>query len=434
MRTSFGMCALALVANAASAQQRPQPGTPGGSSSDTLRLTRRQAIAAALLTSPQLEIAREQTLQVRAQRVEGNAIPDPVFALAYDSLGGPLRLGQSNARPASLAFTLPFPDKFRLRNRIGSENVRTSEAQFKQLQQALAAQAGRSYDSVLVTRQHRRDLLESRDLAADFLKKTQARFDAGTVARLDVIKAQVDVAQAENDLIANSRDVVNAESALNRLLGRPLGLPVATLDSLEAPERLPDLDAVEQTALRTRPELAGLEAQMRAASATSSLVKEQAILPDFSFIANRDLMVDSGAWWTAGLSLPLPIFFWQHTRGDFAETKHRELELAATYRDQRAAVGQDVRVAFATADAALRQVIFIRDQLLPSAREAFRVASVSYGLGRLSALEVLDARRALVDAQRQYADALAAANSARSDLERAAGVPLTSFAPGAPRE
>jgi cobalt-zinc-cadmium efflux system outer membrane protein len=101
-------------------------------------------------------------------------------------------------------------------------------------------------------------------------------------------------------------------------------------------------------------------------------------------------------------------------------------------------VGQDVREAYANADAALRQAVYIRDQLLPSAREAYHVATVSYGLGGLSALDVLDARSSLLDAESQYADALAAANSARADLERAVGVPLNTFAPatapGAPRE
>ncbi|OYV68817.1 MAG: hypothetical protein B7Z72_07980, partial [Gemmatimonadetes bacterium 21-71-4] len=126
--------------------------------------------------------------------------------------------------------------------------------------------------------------------------------------------------------------------------------------------------------------------------------------------------------------------FWQHTKGDFAETQHRELELAATLRDTRAAVGQDVRSAWATADAAERQAVFIRDQLLPSAREGYRAAAGAYAAGGLSALDVIDARRSLLDAESQYADALAAANSARSDLERAAGVPLTSIASGAPRE
>jgi outer membrane protein TolC len=37
---------------------------------------------------------------------------------------------------------------------------------------------------------------------------------------------------------------------------------------------------------------------------------------------------------------------------------------------------------------------------------------------------VLDARRTLLDAESQYADALAAANISRSELERAVSVPL----------
>jgi cobalt-zinc-cadmium efflux system outer membrane protein len=428
------MAALALCAGAASAQQRAQT-LPAESRADTLRLTRREAIARALFANPQLDIAREQTAQVRAQRVEGISLPDPALSTSWDSLSGPLRFRSAGSRTASLGFVVPFPDKIRLRNTIGASNIRWSEEQYRLVQQQITAQAGRTYDSVLVTRLHRRDLTEARTLAADFLKRTEARFNAGTVPRLDVIKAQVELAQADNDLIANTRDVANAEAALNRVVGRPLALPVEPLDSLAAPPPLPDLDAIEDMALRSRPEVRGLEAQQRSAKANSALVRESSILPDFFLSANRNPMLPAaGSWYTAGLSMNLPIFFWQHTNGDFAETRHRELELAATMRDTRAAIGQDVRASFATADAAQRQVTFLRDRLLPSAREAYRVATVSYGLGGLSALDVLDARRTLLDAERQYADALAAANSSRSDLERAAGVPLSTFAPGASRE
>jgi cobalt-zinc-cadmium efflux system outer membrane protein len=429
------MAALALVAGTASAQQRAQA-VGGDAAADTLRLTRRQAIATSLLANPTLEIAREQTAQVRAQRVEGIAIPDPMLSGTLDSLGRFRDVGNAPSRAVSLGIVVPFPDKFRLRNTIGNENIRTSEAQFRLIQQQIAAQAGRTYDSVLVTRLRRRDLTEARQLAADFLQRTQARFNAGSVPRLDVINAQVSLASAENDLIGNARDVTNAEAALNRSLGRPLGLPILAIDSLTAPESLPDVPAIEQAALRSRPEITGLEAQLRAAKANSTLTKELAFTPDITAGANRDFgdpTYNAPLTYNLGLAIPIPILFWQHTKGDFAETHHRELELIATLRDTRAGVAQDVRVSFATADAALRQVIFIRDQLLPSAREAYRVAASSYALGGLSALDVLSARTALLAAQSQYADALAAANSARSDLERAAGVPLTSFVPGAPK-
>jgi cobalt-zinc-cadmium efflux system outer membrane protein len=87
-------------------------------------------------------------------------------------------------------------------------------------------------------------------------------------------------------------------------------------------------------------------------------------------------------------------------------------------------VDLDLRTTHAAADTARRQALHIRDQLLPEAGEAYRVASVSYGLGGASALELLDAKRTLLDAKSQYTDALGAANDARADLERAVGAPL----------
>ena len=50
-------------------------------------------------------------------------------------------------------------------------------------------------------------------------------FLAGTVPKVDVVKAQVDVSQAENDLIANDRTLITARASLNRLLGRTGGAP-----------------------------------------------------------------------------------------------------------------------------------------------------------------------------------------------------------------
>ena len=434
MRSSLRVLVLTLgllsIGGASFAQQRPAV-IPAA---DTLFLTRSQAVALAMRANPQLDIAREQTLQVRAQRMQAVAIADPVLTASLDSLTGIHHWGSAPQRPISISGGIPFPDKLRLRNRVGVANIEASELALLLLQQQVAAQAGRLYDSVLVVRLHERDLRQSRDFATEFLKRTEARFNAGTVPRLDVIKAQVEVAQAANDLIANARDVANADAALNRTLGRMSGAALIAGDSLDVPAPLPALRVIEDAAIRVRPELRVIAAQQRGAKATTLLVRENAILPDLTVSAGRDVALPSGIVYALGLSMPIPVFLWQHARGDFSETYHRERELAATYRDAQAAVAQDVRTSYATADAALRQVVFLRDVLLPAAREAYRVSSVSYGLGGLSALDVLDARRTLLSAQSQYATALAAANSSRSDLERAAGASLASLLLGASRE
>ena len=340
---------------------------------------------------------------------------------AYDQVNGPLRFGGAPSKPASVELDIPFPDKFRLNNRAGWADIRASESNFRLTQQTVALQASATYDSLLVSIQHRQNLTELRDLANDFLKRTQIRYDAGTAAKLDVIQAQVAVAQAENDLIGVERDIANAQASLNRTLGRVIGNTIAPTDTLDLPAPLPDSSTIEQLALASRPELKILESQQLGASAGTGLAREF-WLPDLTFAAGRDYAAPGPVLFTTGLAFPLPVFFWSHSKGAIAQAEHFERELAATYRDTRAQVTQDVRSAYANANTAIKQAVVIRDELVPAARDAYRVASTSYTLGGSSALEVLTARSSLLLALSQLADALAAANTARADLDRALGI------------
>ena len=396
---------------------------------DSLCLTRAEAVSAALLFNPQLAVAQAQTEQARARRVQGIAIPDPQFGASFEQSPGIFGAGGAAVRSVGASLTIPFPDKFRLRGRIGTADVRSAEFQSALTRQTVAASTSAIYDSLLAALRRRRDLREARALARDFARKTEARFNAGTTPRLDVVRARLDVAQAENQLIANERDIANARAAVNRLLGRPLAASIAAADSLAVPPPLPDLTALEAAALVARPELASLQSQQRGAHATTALAREY-WLPDFIIGVSRDYAAPGPGVLTTGVALPLPIFFWQHTRGEIAESKGRERELAASLVDLQAQVGQDVRIAYSGAATALRQTVYLRDELLPTAQEAYRIASVSYGLGGSSALEVLEARRSLLDAQSQYTDALTAANTARADLERAVATSLQTFALG----
>jgi outer membrane protein TolC len=420
MRLFHTLCAVVALGGSAPVAARSQQTVPPG---DSLRLTRRQAIAEALNRNAQLEVARQQTAQSRARRIEAIAVPDPALSASYDDQPQFFNLGGAGSRNVSVGMTIPFFDKFRLRNRAANADIGSFEANYRLQTQLVTAQTSMQYDSLLVARKHRDVLREGRTLAADFLKRTQARYTAGTAAKLDVIKAQVDLAQADNDLIANERDIANAQAALNHLIGRIVGAPIAPSDTLEIPPPLPDSTTIEQIALENRPELAQVEQQQRGAHASTNLLREFWI-PDIILGVTHDYAQPGSPLFSTGIAMPIPVIFWQHTKGEIAESRHFEEELGASYRDLRAQVTQDVRSAYANASTAIRQVVFLRDQLVPSAREAYRVASISYSLGGSSALEVLDARRTLLDAESQYADALAAANVATADLQRALGIPL----------
>jgi outer membrane protein TolC len=410
----FTLC----VAAASEAQTTTQPATP-----ETLHLSRRQAVDEALARNPGLAAARAQVEEARAAVVTAAAFADPTVLADVAGQTHILNPASRTGSDQGVGVTIPFPGKTKLRREVATADLRVAEFNVTQLRQQVASQAAQAYDAILVALRHRDDLQQSKDLASDFVQKTQARFLGGTVARVDVVKAQTDLAQAENDLISNDRAIATARASLNRLLGRSGGAPLETTDTLEVPGAIAAVDNLESVAENSRPEIASLTAQLKGAQTATKLAREF-WAPDINVSLTRNAQEGVPTTFTTGIGFNVPLFFWQHQRGEVAAAIHKEEELTANIADIRAQVSLDVQSAFTNASTALRQAVFIRDQLLPEAREVYRVASVSYGLGGSSALDLLDAKRTLLDAERQYVDALGAANDAVAALELAIGAPL----------
>jgi outer membrane protein TolC len=417
----------ALATTPALSAQRAAP------TAAALALSRQAAIDSALSRNPQLEAARQQIAQAKARVTEARALPDLGLAYTVSDEAGLFRPGGGTSNEFDVGMTIPFPSRLVLRGRVAGADVESSRFDYQGLRQQLASATAQAYDALLVAQQHARDLREGQQLAEEFLKRTEARFEGGTAAKLDVIKARVELAQAANDLIATERDISNARASLNRLMGRPLGADLELTDSLAVPPAIPDLDSLEVAALRLRPELRSLAAQRAGANSAVSLAKQYWV-PDIDLTLGRIGGGGAPATWSTEVGIGFPLFFWQHHNGEVAEAEHHRQELNAVASDLTAQIAQEVRTAHADASTALRQAVYLRDELVPEAREAYRIASVSYGLGGSSTLEVLDARRTLLDAQSQYADALGAVNDAVAQLELAVGGPLDSSArlPGDP--
>ena len=392
-------------------------------SAQPLAVSRAQAVELATSANPAVAAAEEQVEQARARVAEATALPDAAIATTLEQEQGFLQPRSATTKDIGLALTLPFPDKLRLSGKVATAALRSAELSLTQLRQQIAFATAQAYDAVLVAARHGEDFREAKELAQDFLAKTEARYRAGTVAKLDVLKAKVDLAQSENDLIANDRAVATARAGLNRLLARPLGAPIEATDELAVPGRIPDLESVERLALAERPEIRSLAAG-RAGARDATTLARRYWLPDLSVTLSRNFTAGSPPAFTTAAAVNIPLFFWQHEKGFIAEARHREAELAATASDLDAEVSLDVRTAYASATTAVRQAVFLRDELLPEAADAYRIASVSYGLGGSSALDLLDAKRTMLEAKSQYTDALGAANDALADLERAAGAPL----------
>ncbi len=394
-----------------------------GAAEEATRLSRAQALAEALARNPQIASARAQVDQARAGIAQATAFPDPAFVWDFTQQRSLRNFGSAQSRDVGATFTIPFPDKFRLNRRVSEAALNAAELSLRQTQELIASQTSNSFDAVLVAASQLENDRESERLSQEVLQKTQARYDAGTVARLDVLQARVNSSQARNQTIADERAAMTAHAALNRLIARPSGAPTEPAGPLEIPAEAPPLPDLLRLAEDRRPEIASLRAQREGARFAAKLAREF-WFPDLSLTVLRNETVGFPAAFSTAGSIGVPLFFWQHEKGDVAAAEARQIQLAADETAARAQVDLDVRTAYAAADTARRQALWIRDDLLPQAGEAYRVASDSYGLGGSSAVDLINAKVALLAATTQLTQALGGANDAAAQLELAVGAPV----------
>ena len=393
-------------------------------------LTRRGAIDEALARNPQIAAARAQVDEARAGIAQATAFPDPSFAWSYEQQTSVLNFGSAQSRDVGAGFTVPFPDKFRLNRKASTAALHAAEYSLEQIRQQISSQTATAFDAVLSSESQLDNDRQAEQLSQDVLSKTQARFEAGTVARLDVLQAKVSYAQARNQTIADERGLMSARSTLNRLLARSSGAPIEIGEKLEVPPAPADLTILLPLAAEHRPELAQIVAQREGARFSAQLAREF-WFPDLNFTVYRNHVEGAPAAYSTTGTIAVPLFFWQHEKGDVAAAEARQVELAADETNTRAQVELDVRTAWAGADSARRQAVWIRDDLLPQAQEAFRVASKSYELGGSSAVDLINAKTALLTATTQLTQAYGAANDAEAQLELAVGAPVPSSTEGA---
>jgi cobalt-zinc-cadmium efflux system outer membrane protein len=395
--------------------QTPSPGP--------LRLSRQEAVNEALAHNPALSAAREMVSEAKAQITIATAIPDPQLVTEIDQERNFLNPGSGVEKDIGVQFTVPFPYRTHLNGNIARAGWKQAQYSLSQLQQQTASQTAQAYDAYMVAQRHRNDLLQSKDIAAQFLSKSEIRYRGGTVPKLDVLKAKVDLSKAENDLIANERAIITSRATLNRLMGRRLRDAMEATDKLENFREVPELGYLEQMAINYRPELLSMKVQRKAAH-DSTVLSKNFWVPDLNLTLWRSYVDGSPDSYKFDGGISFPLFFWQHEKGAVAQAEHHELELKATDADLQSQILLDVYNSYTTATTAWRQAVYLRDQLLPEARQVFDTTFTSYTLGGSSALDLLSAKSGLVDAESQYTDALGAINDALADLERALGAPI----------
>jgi cobalt-zinc-cadmium efflux system outer membrane protein len=413
LRAGLTIAVFAVSAPALHAQAAPQGLTPVAQLPSP-PLTFEAALERALDNNPAIAAARlRRAIGMRGVDVAAER-PNPEFRAELEkeapkesySLGVPLELGGKRGR----------------RIAVGEAVVRTTEAEIGQTLVDVRAAVRRAYFTRVAAEARLTLVGELRDLAQRARDAAQQRFDAGSVPRLELVQAELALAQAENDRVGAQAAADAARVTLDALLGFPLDASPALVTPLDA-GALPALPAALQAARSSNSELAVLDRRLdeqRARVALARSLQTPDVTPEATL--TRRAEPEFGTGWRAAVGIALPVFT-RHRAGvevEQATLAQLELERAAAL----ARIEGEVASGTALAAAQRQQMQEYRDRILPQALDVERMAEDAYRLGQTGISALLLALQATRDARLKSLAAAEQYQNALADLERTMGTTI----------
>ncbi len=309
---------------------------------------------------------------------------------------------------------------------LAGAGVRGAEAARERTKQEIILQTKLAYFQVLGTQAGVEAAQRGVAQAEETLRIARARVQAGTSPRFDEIQAEVSLAQAQQTLGRARNGVAVATQGLAAVVGLPVDSSLRPQEQMEvAPVRAPVAELLAR-GFSQRPEIAEHKARADAAQAAIELARAGA-QPVVGLVGTVNTTGTSfgsiGLGWSVMLSATFPLFDGGVTAAKIKEAELRLEALKVVEMQLRQRIELEVRQAALNLAAAAEEVA-AATKTIEAAREALRIAQVRFREGVGTNLEVIAAQAALAQSEAARVQALLAFNTARAQLERAAGGPV----------
>lgn len=386
-------------------------------------LTLEQSIAIALEQNPLILSSLNQYQASLARINQAKAWAQPSLDFDSDLQPKLFNFPGSGESYFGVSQTIEFPGKIGLRGKIAAKESEEIFSDINLLKLDLTFQVKQAFYSLLLAQEKLKYAEQDLELAQDFLNKAELKHAAGAVAKVEVLRAHVEVSKAANVVRVAVNEVRLAKAQMNFLLARKKYDPLEIKGELKRPSVSLDLDRLKQRAFSYRPEMRRIQFSRE----KESLRKKQAYfsyLPDFNLAVSRHRLEGEKTTWDFTLSLPIPLFFWQPKKGEIAEAEALMKSLQNEAEHLSNAISLEVEEAYMNALTASNQIKLFEEQILTQAEEVYNMFLFSFQEGEIGGIELIEARRTLIEARKSYADALFNYDVTLAALEKSVGQSL----------
>lgn len=414
----------------------------------TLELDLEETIQRALLTNPSVKIAEYNRKAAKADYSAAKSARGISISLNHDSGRGGYadnrryvitdNMGRQiprydksigNSHSNSITASLPIFTGGELQGQIGQAkaNYRSMLSAEEQAYNEMKETATTGYFNMLNATNMKALRQESVDRLQAHLDNVIAQYNVGIVARADVLRSEVELANAKQDYITASNEYDVAEATLNNIIGTPLGTTLLLKDRLQYEPYENDMAYCLAYSEQHRPELKQAEYAIDSAEA-ALVVARSGHMPKVYANASNNWGGNGSDWpgdddenWSVGVTASMNVF----DSGVTWSKIHAAQENLAKAKESQRQIKDNVELEVRTDYLSMREAekrITTAQVAVASAEEDYHIAVVRYQAGVGTNIDVMDAQEALTQAKTNYYQALYNYNTSKAALNTSMGV------------
>ena len=425
--------------------------SPAFSEDPPVSLTLQEAIAAAVANNPEMTAAefRLEAAQSRVRQAKSGYFPQLTFSETFNQTNNPVGafgtklnqgvITQQDFAPEALndpdainnfitAFNLEWSLYDGGQTMIGTkqaeQDMAGSDFYLQRTRQQVIARTARAYVGLLLAEKSVVVIQEALASGRANLSMVESRFRSGFVVKSDLLRAQVRIAELEQELLTAESGVDIAQAQLAGAMGAEGDRryqPVNALENCRAIEN--DRQFWIEQAMGGRPDLQQIRIQETIAEKEIDKTRA-AHMPDVNLFGtyeiNSEDFSETADNYTVGAMFRLNLYSGHRISAQTAEARAVRRQMQAMRRAMELRVRVETEQAYLEARSAWQRIA-VAEKAVAQAEEGLRIVKNRYNNGLLTIVDLLDVEVTLQRARTRLFQSLHDYKVARIRLTLAAG-------------
>lgn len=392
-------------------------------------------VGAALTNNPELKASQARWQMFTSKARQASSLDDPMlmFKLQNMTVREPFVFNKDtqSAKVIGISQQLPFWGKRALRQEVANYEAESYRWQIEERKLELRRMVKETYYQIYAVDKALEIVGKNLGIINDFIAIAESRYSVGQGVQQDIYKAGLEKSKMLDMQITLEQQRRSLAANLNYLLVRPGSTQVGKIADFDLPDLNLSAGQLRETANEQRPQVKNLLTQADKGMALHRLARRE-FYPDFNLSFEymfREAVVSNMAndpgdnMFTVGITFNLP-FQRERRQAMLAESSSGTSMSMEELNGLKNSIDYAINDTLAQLERRRRLVELYKGGIIPQAQQSLESAVISYRVGKVDFLTLLDGRVNLFNYERELYESKAEYMMALARLEAAVGVEL----------